>query len=818
MSVKGQIARKGDPALADTARFGAKAAGLAQLDPAWTPPFIALAVGLHAALDSDQDLKRALASTLHKMGSCADGVLVRSSAVDEGLHRRGTLESDRCAHNVDEVSEVMCRIAEDTPVNERSQLAFVIQRWIPEAAIGHLSNERRASRDKRSWLCEAELPPVSAQDRTFRFRVDSDAPSSSELSCPSFDELAKSLRGIAKVLSGQGNRVHLEWIWDGERVWIVQCDHDETRRAPAPGVDWTRSPGPPIGEDLSFFRMVDSENDTQGAFPKVNHVRIFKECGLPHGDIRVLADADVIKGLASGKISPELLPDLRALAAAPLVIRTDFKSATDKPVVLSRRTDTCLTLEALESFLTRTAKEVLEEKHDASQIAFLAHRFLRARAGAFSYAQPGNDRVHIDATWGFPDSLLFHPHDSYRVDVANTEVTRYLRCKTDYIDIDSSGKWRSRSAGRPWDWKPTLTDAQAVSIAKMSLRLAEHLGKRVEIMFLISEEPNDVSILPWFFTSDELRISQVQAAPGFYVGEKVLIRHEDDLTRLESKLSSEPTPAKIALTLRPDFGLLRSRPFIQNIAELAKRWSLPIELEGSQSSHAYYLLESGGAGIRCVNPWTEPERRQSFGKLVRDLVPVKIERHGEHAVVYHADRNHLISLVKDKLVEEALEYYWESDKERSVEELADLLELLKTAAKAHEVSFDMVEQAAAKKRDERGGFEAGVVLVETRHAAEGPHVEPAQARSRALDVESGSRRNRLLTSRRVRRLPGRRLVLPLVPPSGWSAGDTRALSFEADEEVMVMYGSDEIVLQVRPKAIGPGRDQLLLFDPQSDSH
>jgi hypothetical protein len=48
------IARKGSRAILDAARFGAKAAGLAQLDSKWTPRFFALEVGSHTRLKRDK--------------------------------------------------------------------------------------------------------------------------------------------------------------------------------------------------------------------------------------------------------------------------------------------------------------------------------------------------------------------------------------------------------------------------------------------------------------------------------------------------------------------------------------------------------------------------------------------------------------------------------------------------------------------------------------------------------------------------------------------------------------------------------------------
>jgi hypothetical protein len=108
-----------------------------------------------------------------------------------------------------------------------------------------------------------------------------------------------------------------------------------------------------------------------------------------------------------------------------------------------------------------------------------------ARAGAMSFARHGSSRVRIDATWGLPDSLLFYPHDSFRVDIGTQDVERYLRCKTDYIDVTADGQWRSHPAGSDWDWRPTLTDDEAISIAEMTMRLADHVGSAIEVMFII---------------------------------------------------------------------------------------------------------------------------------------------------------------------------------------------------------------------------------------------------------------------------------------------------------------------------------------------
>jgi hypothetical protein len=124
----------------------------------------------------DKALPRGLGWHIARLGQCPDGVLVRSSAVEEGLHERGTLDSVRCEPTAASVTEAVRRIAGQAEPSVTPRLGFVVQRWVPDAARGHLSNERRVSRDPRSWLCEAELD-VDILERSFRFRTDSETKS-----------------------------------------------------------------------------------------------------------------------------------------------------------------------------------------------------------------------------------------------------------------------------------------------------------------------------------------------------------------------------------------------------------------------------------------------------------------------------------------------------------------------------------------------------------------------------------------------------------------------------------------------------------------
>src|SRR4029077_9544402 len=98
-----------------------------------------------------------------------------------------------------------------------------------------------------------------------------------------------------------------------------------------------------------------------------------------------------------------------------------------------------------------------------------------------------------------PDSLMYHSHDSYEVGGKPGSVKRHLRCKTEYIDVDESGGWRSREAGVPWDWKSTLSDPSALEIAQQARLVAKKVGHNVEVMFFVSRDDGYVRVLPWFY-------------------------------------------------------------------------------------------------------------------------------------------------------------------------------------------------------------------------------------------------------------------------------------------------------------------------------
>jgi len=140
--------------------------------------------------------------------------------------------------------------------------------------------------------------------------------------------------------------------------------------------------------------------------------------------------------------------------------------------------------------------------------------------------------------------------------------------------------------------------------------------------------------------------------------------------------------------------------------------SLPIDLEGSVLAHTFYMLRRAGVAVRPVDLEEPPGLSDTrlFDKLVRDQVPQMIAQSGEQALTRHARSDELVPLLRQKAVEEALELYSGETDDAVLQEAGDLLEVIRAIALVLGHSLEDVVRIAEVKREERGGFDAGVVL------------------------------------------------------------------------------------------------------------
>lgn len=102
-----------------------------------------------------------------------------------------------------------------------------------------------------------------------------------------------------------------------------------------------------------------------------------------------------------------------------------------------------------------------------------------------------------------------------------------------------------------------------------------------------------------------------------------------------------------------------------------------------------------------------------YNKLVRDRIPEIIEASGKTCLTATLSDEAYLHMLDQKLNEELAEY----QESKSMEELADLLEVIVAAAKARGCSWEQLLRIRNQKRAKRGGFEKRILLMEVSEVA-----------------------------------------------------------------------------------------------------
>jgi predicted house-cleaning noncanonical NTP pyrophosphatase (MazG superfamily) len=99
-------------------------------------------------------------------------------------------------------------------------------------------------------------------------------------------------------------------------------------------------------------------------------------------------------------------------------------------------------------------------------------------------------------------------------------------------------------------------------------------------------------------------------------------------------------------------------------------------------------------------------KKTTYNKLVRDLIPSIIGCNNQTYKSHIANEEEYTEELHKKLIEETNEFF----QEPSVEEVADILEVLDAIKKLYGYSDKDIEKAKKKKFMERGGFEKRIIL------------------------------------------------------------------------------------------------------------
>lgn len=100
--------------------------------------------------------------------------------------------------------------------------------------------------------------------------------------------------------------------------------------------------------------------------------------------------------------------------------------------------------------------------------------------------------------------------------------------------------------------------------------------------------------------------------------------------------------------------------------------------------------------------------KKTYNKLVRDRIPEIIEAAGKTCVTETLPDARFLEMLDAKLNEELSEY----QESKSLEELADLLEVLRAVVRARGWTWEQLEEVRREKAALRGAFEQRILLKE----------------------------------------------------------------------------------------------------------
>lgn len=102
-----------------------------------------------------------------------------------------------------------------------------------------------------------------------------------------------------------------------------------------------------------------------------------------------------------------------------------------------------------------------------------------------------------------------------------------------------------------------------------------------------------------------------------------------------------------------------------------------------------------------------------FNKLVRDNIPDIILKNGERPITRVLNDEEYKSELLKKLLEETNEVLSSKESRETLEELSDVLEIIKSIAILEGEDLDTVINLSNQKRLKRGGFEKRIYLERT---------------------------------------------------------------------------------------------------------
>lgn len=700
----------------ETVQYGAKATGLSRLPKEWTPRYECFALPTPT---SDTNAWTALADLILNAFAGLP-IILRSSAATETLADRGRFESYPLEVPTTGAVVQALRKLHDQGANAETQMAVVAQVLKRPVVRGHLSNERRVSKTRNQWEVEVDYPYPD----DYRANSQRDAaPATGSAIRLRGNNLRRTLGAIGHWAAANfESRVHMEWVYDHDCVWIVQLDLED--EAPDHGVDprnKERVPGDgvPSGAPAALLQRW-SEGSFSG-FRKIETLADFvtaSDGGFP--SLFVLCGEDAAAFLDG----PDPERALRETVGDRLVGRCDILPETREGFdgLNLPRTDTVSPTEIV-VFIRETLEVLADRGAPSRDVILIFHAFIPAITAAWAEAEPGEAIVQVDALWGLPDGLQYLDCDVFEYDIsAGVLRAEHVPYKNAFLCEDHEGKWSVETVRRDIARTASMSREDVADVARATHNLARMVGHRLRVMWFVDIQgrPDLARSIPWFCHKPE-DVPQEAPEPEAAATNKI---DRSEMRRRPVKVIAAPNDLRENLAqphrlkLMPTIEHMRDNAFLENVAAYANSGRHAVELRGSGLAHAYYLL--GRESVPIVAPSHRMHLRtrglRTFGKLVRDGIPDKIKSNNEEVVTMTLLPDERRRMLLAKLMEEAQEVVESTNRDDLRSELADVQEVLQSLIRHSGFDVADIEKVAEAKAARLGSFDKGVVLLDT-HAA-----------------------------------------------------------------------------------------------------
>lgn len=356
-------------------------------------------------------------------------LIVRSSILGETIWDRGAYKSFTISADIQDFHNRLAKAATLILASApNQQVGIVIQRFIPPRARGEFGNLLRVSKTRDHWELTTESGDGAVSRIRFNTQRDEAASAVRPLEIRAgqsserlFGSVAAWLNNV--LLRGRSQRLNCEWLTDNQVIYLVQLDEEDEDVA---GVNpfQLRVPAfyPPTAAEGAYLTLAN--DSSLHVWDKLKVLDEMWEPGSFRKPTLFFVPLSSLPETKDRTLTVQLEHDFRSLIGPDnIIVRTSVRAGQEKPPNLPRTE--CVHPDQAALWCLSKRDEFRTQRTDLANLAFIAHRFIAAKASAWVRADPSDPVIEIHGLWGLPDALQYCPYDIWEVHLPTEVATEF---------------------------------------------------------------------------------------------------------------------------------------------------------------------------------------------------------------------------------------------------------------------------------------------------------------------------------------------------------------------------------------------------------